>query len=146
VDSVRTDEILKIIKQNCMPPTPHGVVNAIRPDGTFDTSGSPHSDGIFTGECICVAMTMAFAGDVKTGNEIARRQMRNIVLQQGAAWDMPNITHSVSGEVLHGHDFYQMMILWGLPLAISNQSIHQACQGEELIGRILSAARSPANS
>jgi uncharacterized protein (DUF608 family) len=119
------------------------VVNAIRPDGAFDTSGTPHSDGIFTGDCICVAMTMGYAGDWETGNEVARRQMQNIALRQGAAWDMPNLVHAVTGEVIHGHDFYQMMILWGLPLAMSRQNINQACKSEGFIGRILSAASVP---
>ncbi|MGA2404578.1 MAG: GH116 family glycosyl hydrolase, partial [Syntrophobacteraceae bacterium] len=141
VRSDRVNKVLTTVKQRLVPATPYGVVNALRPDGSFDTSGSPHSDGIFTGECVCVAMTMGYAGDGKTGNEIAERQMQNIIFRQGAGWDMRNIVHSVTGKILHGHYFNQMMILWGLPLALSKQSIHQACQSDGLIGRVLSAAR-----
>jgi len=137
----RAEKVLSVVKHRLVPATPYGVVNALRPDGTLDTSGSPHSDGIFTGECVCVAMSMGYSGDATTANEIAERQMHNIVFRQGAAWDMPNIVHSTTGEILHGHDFYQMMILWGLPLALSKQSIHQACQPEGFIGRVLGAAR-----
>lgn len=143
LDSGRVETVLNTIKDTCMPATPYGVVNAIRPNGAFDTCGSPYSDGIFTGECICVAMTMLYAGHSDTGSEIARRAMHNVVLRQGAAWDIPNIVNSSSGEIIHGHDFYQMMILWGLPLALSKQSINQVCKADGLVGRVLFAAEHP---
>jgi hypothetical protein len=54
---------------------------------------------------------------------------------------MPNIIDRETGEVAYGTDFYQMMILWALPLAFLSQDITTACGPGGFIDRILSAAR-----
>jgi len=43
--------------------------------------------------------------------------MSAIVLNDGAEWELPNILDA-EGQILHRADFYQMMILWALPLAM----------------------------
>jgi len=76
-------------------------VDAVLADGTPDTSGSPYSENIFTGECISVAMTFAYMGDRKTAEEVARRLMDNIVLRLSVGWELPNTIDAVTGEVVH---------------------------------------------
>lgn len=133
-------QALGTIKRLCMPLTGAGVLDAARPDGSIDSSGSPQSDGIFTGECACVAATMAYNGQTETAIEIARRLYESIVLKERRGWDMPNLLDA-SGHVTHGTDFYQNMILWALPLAIASLSIHEACSPGRLIERVLRAAQ-----
>jgi uncharacterized protein (DUF608 family) len=138
------DHILKTletVKRLCMPLTSAGVLDAARPEGGLDHTGSPQSDGIFVGECACVAATLSYHGDDASGLEIARRLFETIVLKERRPWDMPNILDA-SGKIIHGTDFYQDMILWALPLASARKSIHQACSAGLMVSRILDAASS----
>jgi uncharacterized protein (DUF608 family) len=140
----RNDHVLKAlstVKRVCMPLTPAGIVDAARRDGRLDHSGTPQSDGIFTGESVCVAAIMAYCEDATTALEIARRLFETIVLQERRPWDLPNILDS-SGRAIHGTDFYQNMVLWALPLSLARQSIHQACSEGSIVNRILQAASS----
>jgi len=134
-------QTLETVRRMALPASPWGVLNATRPDGSVDESGGRHSTDIFTGETICLACTFACAGDSETAEEIAHKLMENIALRQRAAWDMPNIIDRETGEVAYGTDFYQMMILWALPLAFLSQDITTACGPGGFIDRILSAAR-----
>jgi uncharacterized protein (DUF608 family) len=135
----RVNQVLKTIEVTCVAATPHGALNSLRSDGMQDHSASPHSDGIFTGECLCLAATLLYEGRQSVGEEVARRMMSAIVLQDGAGWELPNIL-GADGRVLHGVDFYQMMILWALPLAMEGQDLAAACAPEGFAGRILNAA------
>jgi uncharacterized protein (DUF608 family) len=127
------------IEATCMAATEHGALNSLRPNGSRDQTASPHSDGIFTGECLCLAATLVYEGRRSSGEEVAHRLMSAIVLKDGAGWELPNILDS-EGRVLHGVDFYQMMILWALPLAWEGKDIAGACAPEGFVGRILAAA------
>ncbi|HZZ38145.1 MAG TPA: hypothetical protein VFE06_03365, partial [Acidobacteriaceae bacterium] len=97
------------------------------------------SNGIFTGECLVAAATLIYEGRRDDGMEIARRMMEAIVLRDAAGWEMPNILDA-EGKVLHGDDFYQMMILWSLPLALQGHGIHEASAPGNLVSRILAAS------
>jgi non-lysosomal glucosylceramidase len=135
------DQTLSRIGETCIKATKHGAMNATRADGSLDHTAPPHSDGIFTGECLCLAATLAYENRATLGEEIARHMMEAIVLQDGAGWEMPNILDA-EGRVIHGKDFYQMAILWALPLAFGGESIHDACSSRGLVGQILAAAES----
>lgn len=136
------EKVLDVIKRMTIPATRFGMLNAVRPDGSIDQTGGTHSEHIFPGENLAVAMTALYCGDQRTGEEISRRVMENIVIRQHAAWDMPNMVEPVEGKITHGTDFYQMMIQWGLPLALRRQDIAAACQSGGMIERILHAAKS----
>ena len=138
--SERVGKTLAKIEASCIPATAHGALNSTRPDGSADHTAPPHSDGIFTGECLCLAATLAYEHQ-SIGLEIAGRLMSTIVLQDGAGWEMPNILDK-QGRVLHGNDFYQMMILWALPLALDGESIAKTCATGGFVDRILAAAES----
>ncbi|HEX5482707.1 MAG TPA: GH116 family glycosyl hydrolase [Terriglobia bacterium] len=136
----RAERALATVKQLCLPLTHAGVLNAARADGGVDTSGSPQSNGIFAGECMCVAATLAYNEDAATALDIARRLQEAMILQERREWDMPNLLDA-AGRVQHGTDFYQNMILWGLPLALVNLDIRRSCSPGALIQRILAAAQ-----
>ncbi|MDE3178789.1 MAG: hypothetical protein KGM47_03935, partial [Acidobacteriota bacterium] len=136
----RAKRALATVKQLCLPLTQSGVLNAARSDGSVDASGNPQSNGVFAGECMCVAATLAYNEDAATALEITRRLQEAMILQERREWDMPNLLDA-AGRVQHGTDFYQNMILWGLPLALANQDIHRACSPGELIQKILAAAQ-----
>jgi uncharacterized protein (DUF608 family) len=135
----RIASTLATIESTCVKATRHGALNSVRPDGTLDHAAPPHSDGIFTGECLCLAATLIYEGRKPAGEQIAERLMNAIVLQDGVGWELPNILNR-DGHVLHGVDFYQMMILWALPLALEGQDIAGSCATEGFVGRILTAA------
>lgn len=118
---------LDTVWHRCGQASRYGIVNALCPDGSWDHSGSPQSDGIFTGESISVAATLAYAGQTRAALAAAHAMMENIVIHQRAAWDMPNLLDAATGAIIHGTDFYQMMILWALPLALTGEDIHRAC-------------------
>jgi uncharacterized protein (DUF608 family) len=134
--SATLDTVLRLCGQTSF----HGIANALRQDGSWDRSGHPQSDGVFTGESIAVSATLAYAGKTPAALSTARSIMYDIVIRQGAAWDMPNLLDPVTGGILHGTDFYQMMILWALPLALAGEDIHRACAKEGVIGKVFYGA------
>jgi uncharacterized protein (DUF608 family) len=127
------------VESTCVAATASGALNSLHPDGTEDHSAPPHSDGIFTGECLCLAATLIYEGRREAGEMVAQRLMEAIVLKDGAGWELPNILDR-AGRAIHGVDFYQMMILWALPLAFEGHDIAAACEPQGLVGRILKAA------
>jgi hypothetical protein len=58
---------------------------------------------------------------------------------------MPNILDS-EGNAIHGTDFYQMMLLWALPLALRAQSLQQACSPGQLVDQVIRAASGKVHS
>ena len=137
----RINIVLETVKKTCIPPAKWGAAGAISPDGNIDRSGGETSEATFTPENLILAMTMLYAGDAETGTEIARQTMHNLVLEQGLAWDMPNMIATETGQHVHGNDFDQMMIIWALPVAIMRQSIAEFSAPGNLIDRIIEAGK-----
>ena len=136
----RVQAVLATVARLCSGSTIAGMRNAARRDGAPDPGGHPQSDNIFVGECLCVVATMAYSGHAQLALQIAERLFTAIVLQHRVGWDLPNLL-SPSGQVLHGTDFYQDMLLWALPLALEEQDLETACAPQHLVGQILTAAR-----
>lgn len=135
----RVQTALATIERLCGGPEIAGLLNAARRDGGLDRSGHPQSDGIFTGECLCAAATMAYAGRRESALDVARRLFEAVVLQDRLGWELPNLLDP-QGLAIHGTDFYQNMILWALPLALQGADIAEACAPNQWIARILTAA------
>jgi len=115
-DRVRT--ALATIRRLHLGKSKYGLRNALRPDGGIDRSGPRHSTHMFPGEAILVAATLAYEGHRKQALDLAENVMHNLVIRQGRAWDPPNEIDPVTGRPTYGTDFYQMMVLWFLPLAL----------------------------
>lgn len=136
----RVATVLETVKKANLRGSEWGALNAVRPDGSIDDGGPRHSTEIFAAENLAVAMTLFYHGDADTAHELSHRVMNNVVLRQRVPWDMPNMYEPENGEITHGTDFYQMMIQWGLPLAISGQSIAEICAEGELVAEVIRAA------
>jgi uncharacterized protein (DUF608 family) len=136
---------LETVQHCCVPLTDAGILNAARPDGSPDRTAPPQSDGIFTGEALCVAATMAYSGQTRAAFQIAEKLFNAIVLRDRREWDMSNLLNA-AGDAIHGTDFYQMMMLWSLPLALRAQSLHEACSPGQLIDQVIRAASAKVHS
>ena len=136
----RVATVLETVKQNNLPATEFGALNAVRPDGSLDESGPRHSNEIFPAENLIVAATLAYEGDLDGCKQLAAEVMQNIVLRQKAMWDMPNIVEPVDGKITHGTDFYQMMVIWALPMALRGQSIQEFCADGGFVSELASVS------
>lgn len=96
--------------------------------------------GTFPPEVNIVAMTYLYHGWHELGLEIARRNMDNIIRVQGLGWDMPNLIRCDNGARTYGADYFQNMVLWGLPAALAGSDLTGPCQSGGLVDRILRAA------
>ncbi|MCL5105424.1 MAG: GH116 family glycosyl hydrolase [Armatimonadetes bacterium] len=137
----RVKATLETMKKRVVGLSKYGVRNAIKPDGTVDHDGKLQSTGIFTGETICLAATFAYAGDKKAAEECAFKLMDNLIFGQHVEWDLPNNVDPETGKVTYGTDFYQFMVQWALPPALSGQSIDEFCASGGLVDRIMRAAK-----
>jgi hypothetical protein len=52
---------------------------------------------------------------------------------------MPNLLDA-TGRAIHGTDFYQMMLLWALPLALRAQSLQEACAPGQFVDQVIRGA------
>ena len=118
-----------------------GVVNGCLPDGKRDTSGKTHSSEIFVGESICAAMTMIYAGRVKTGLEIVRRIYESISLRHRTPWNQHCLISAEDGGPTWGSDYYSNLAIWALPMALKGETIQAYSSTGGLIDRILQAGR-----
>jgi uncharacterized protein (DUF608 family) len=96
--------------------------------------------GTFPPEVLIVAMTYMYQGQRELGLEIARRCMDNMIRVQGLGWDMPNLIRCDTGARTYGADYYQNMVLWGLPAALAGQNLAGPCQSGGLVDQVIKAA------
>lgn len=96
--------------------------------------------GTFPPEVLIVAMTYMYQGQRELGLEIARRCMDNMIRVQGLGWDMPNLIRCDTGARTYGADYYQNMILWGLPAALAGENLAGPCQKGGLVDEVIEAA------
>jgi uncharacterized protein (DUF608 family) len=138
---------LDTIKKTCIGDNKYGAVNFADPSGkAAATEKSALSFGykpaeFFPGNFLSLAMTYMYAGQQEYGLEIARKSTEHIVLKQGLSWDAPNVIRTDTGEVTFGNDYYQMMIIWGLPAALAGQDEAGPCQSGGLVDRMIRAGK-----
>lgn len=120
-----------------------GAANFARPDGTALPAQSTVSSygryAMFPAEVLVLAMTYIYAGEAENGLDLARRHWQSIVCGHGHGWDMPNIVRGDFGERVYGTDYYQSMMLWALPAALSRTDIRGCCARGSLVDRVLRA-------
>ena len=119
-----------------------GAVNYARPDGGPAPVGGYGTYSYFPPEVLMLAMNYMYEGRRDFGLDLARRAWENIVCRWGYTWDMPNIMRGDkdTGERTYGHDYYQDMMLWALPAAMSGQSMSGPLRPGGLVHRVLRAA------
>lgn len=130
----RITSALRTIEQTCV--VDMGVAGFAEPGKGPDLSRY----GTFPPEVLIVAMTYMYQGQRELGLEIARRNMDNIIRVQGLGWDLPNLIRCDTGARTYGADYYQNMVLWGLPAALANQNLSGPCESGGLVERVVRAA------
>ena len=83
--------------------------------------------------------TISYAGEKDFGLKMGEQLMKVMALDQGHAWDLPNIIYGDTGKRVFGTDYYQNMMLWAPPASIYGEDIARSCQKDSLIGRVIQA-------
>jgi hypothetical protein len=55
-------------------------------------------------------------------------------------YDMPNVIDGRTGKATYGNDYYQNLILWCLPAAITGEDLKTAAAPGGFVSRIIEAA------
>ena len=96
--------------------------------------------GTFPPETHIVAMTYMYNGHKELGLEIARRNVNNMVKVHGYSWDLPNLINCEDGHRTFGCDYYQNMVLWGLPAAVAGEDLSGPCKPGGLVFNVLNGS------
>jgi uncharacterized protein (DUF608 family) len=142
----RVQTALETIRQCNVGLTPEvGAANFCRPDGSPLPAGSDVAYygryAMFPPELLVLAMTYIYAGERAFGLDLARRHWENLVLRQGHPWDLPNIVRGDTGTRVFGTDYYQNMMLWAMPAALSGCDLAASCAPGGLVDRIIDAGK-----
>lgn len=147
----RAATTLETIKRCNVALTPSvGAANFCRPTGDPVPATSkiaaygPYA--MFPAEVLVLAMTYIYSGQREYGIELARKHWASIASSHGHAWDMPNIVRGDTGERVYGTDYYQSLMLWALPTAISGEDIAGGCGNGSLVERVIRAGNLPIRS
>jgi uncharacterized protein (DUF608 family) len=130
----RTKKALETVKRTCL--VDMGLAGFAEPGKGPDLARY----GTFPPEVNIVAMTYMYHGDRDVGLDIAYRNMDNIIRVQGLGWDMPNLIRCDTGARTYGADYFQNMVLWGLPAALKEQDLTGPCKSGGLVESVLKAA------
>ena len=138
----QVESALGAIKRLNMAATVHGLVNGVTPEGDrFVSKPDPdqhptiladndHARQVFVGENLCAAMTFIYHGQTDTGLEIAKRIYEAIALKTRSPWNQRCLIDADTGLPVWGDDYYSNLVIWALPMAITNQNIAEFCGSE----------------
>ncbi len=137
----RIDTTLDTIRRCNVALSKSGAINYANLDGTPVAVGGYGPYSYFQAEVLMLAMAYMYEGQRDFGLELARRCWENVILKWGNAWNLPNraIGQEDTAACLWT-DYYQLMMLWGLPAAIQGGDLAAPCQPGGLVDRILKAA------
>ncbi len=122
--------------------TEFGMLNALRPDGTEDKTGSHSalSTGIIPSEILMAACTMLYAGERQMGLEVARQIMSGLVLFNLDPWSWPSQFNNAKGQRGWGISYDTIMVVWAVPAAVFDQDVHSFCAPGGLVDQVVKAA------
>jgi uncharacterized protein (DUF608 family) len=117
-----------------------GAVNYANPDGTPVKIGGYGTYSYFTPELYMLAMTFMYQGHHDFGMDLLRRCQENL-LRWGYVWDAPNTFRGDmdTGQRAFGADYYQNMMLWGVPAAVQHQDLAAPAKPGGLVARVIAA-------
>ena len=137
----RVMSILDVIKKVNAPLSDIGFISFISPDGDARALGGSYDPyAFFNAELFMSAMNYMYEGQKDFGVSISKRCMESIVCKHLYTWDMPNMIRGDTGEVTFGKDYYQMLMIWSLPAAITNQDMAGPAKKGGLVDRMIKAA------
>ncbi len=118
-----------------------GAVNYANPDGSPAQVGGYGTYSYFPPELYMLAMTFMYGGEKEYGADLLRRCVENITCRWGYTWDAINTVQGErdSGERAFGADYYQNMMLWAVPAALTGEDMEQPARPGGLVDRIIRA-------
>ena len=95
-----------------------------------------------------LAMTFMYEGQQEFGLGLLRRCLESMTCEWGYTWDAPNTVRGEAdtGQRAFGADYYQNMMLWGLPAALEGTALNGPCQAGGLVARVIAAGKDGAPS
>jgi uncharacterized protein (DUF608 family) len=145
-DKDRVTKTLQTIKENNVRLTQWGAINFATREGKIANGGEGglgfeyDSNEFFPPELLMLAMMYMQDGDKEFGLELARRCMKEIICKQGKSFNLPNLIRGDHTESTFGNDYYQMLIIWGIPSALEGKSIEQYGDPDSFVNQIRKAA------
>jgi len=145
----RARKTLQTIRNTCIALTPYGAANFANPDGTPAASEQFMAEawgldygsyGYFPPEVFMLGSTYLYQDQRETGMELVKNCMHGIV-KWGYTWTQPNIVNGATGKRVYGSDYYQNLMLWIVPAAMSKTDIRAACAPGSLVDKVIQAAR-----
>jgi len=116
-----------------------GAVNYANPDGSPAKVGGYGTFAYFPPELFMLAMTFIYEGKREFGLDLLHRCMENVV-KWGYVWDFPNLMRGDmdSGQRAFGADYYQNMMLWGVPAALEGGDLAKPVK-DGLVRKVIDA-------
>lgn len=120
-----------------------GATNYANPDGSPAKVGGYGTYGYFPPELMMLAMTYMYEGEAEFGTDLLYRCLENIVCRWGYTWDFPNTIRGDmdTGQRHFGADYYQNMMLWLVPAALSGEDLTGVAKPGRLVDRVRRAAK-----
>lgn len=115
-------------------------VFCLRQEGEF-LPGYWGEAGVHFPSSIMLAATHLYHGNLDHGLDLAERTVRGLVIENRASWDSILLFRGDNAEFLWGADYYQNMMLWALPAALSGKDLSGPCQPGGLVSRMIEAAQ-----
>jgi len=139
----RVDQTLETIwNANCAI-TQTGATNYANADGTPAKVGGYGTYSYFPPELYMLAMTYMYEDRRAAGLELLYRGLYNIACRWGYTWDMLNTTRGDmdTGQRAFGADYYQDLMLWAVPAALTGEELAGPCRAGGLIERVIRAGK-----
>jgi uncharacterized protein (DUF608 family) len=151
----RVQRVLDTVKRSCL--SHFGAVSFATPEGKPLVTY-----GIFVAEIMILGFTYMYQGHRETGLEILKNCMGNLIIKQRCPWDLPNCVSGGSefsapgegvvvvaegtgdGKKSYGNDYYQCMMLWAAPAALSNETLAGPSKRGGFVDRVIRAGRAGA--
>ncbi len=135
--------VLRTIREKCMGGVVCGARSFSSPEGkplNGDNKVAEYgTTAMFLPEIMMLAMTYMYHGEPGFGIEKLRNAMEYMVCSHGHPWDLPNMILGSTGERHFGTDYYQNLMLWAVPSALSGESLDKITHKGNLADRIIQA-------
>ena len=145
-DPERVTKVLNTIEKHNVRLSKFGAANYVTPDGELAYAGGGlgvdyNANDFFPPELLMLAMTFMQDGKKEFGLELARRCMHEIICVQGKSFNSPNLIRGDKTQSTFGNDYYQMLMIWGLPAVIEGKSLEEYGEKGGFIVDIIEAAK-----
>ena len=129
-------------KYNCQL-SQSGAVNYASPDGKAVKIGGYGTFSYFPPELMMLAMNYMYEDQKEFGIHLLRKWFDNCSTKWGYTWDGVNTTRGDmdTGQRAFGADYYQNMMLWGVPAAITGTDLSGPSSKGGLVERMIAQGK-----